>query len=209
MTVGSQFSLCIAGGDERGSPAHPAQRGSGFETQFPGVLDDPIGHCVGLEMPPTGIGWSSTLERRQAFGRDAPTGAGDGVAPQRGSVAARAVPEDQKLAGEGALEGAEKPHPLCGPLLAKAATPPLGQGFPPPVSHLPGDSQPTGYLRGPQPLVKQSGRFEAPPLPLNMITRADPARSMAGAQTNVTLLTLVSLRCPPPSPGGAPSWSNC
>lgn len=113
MTLGPQFSLRIAGSDNGGSPAHPAEGDGGLEAQFPGMLGDQVGDLMSLEVPPHVFGgvelWSVG---RQALDFDAATSAGQVFAHQDRAVDARAVPEDQDFAADAALEVTEELHHL-------------------------------------------------------------------------------------------------
>jgi hypothetical protein len=52
VTLRPQFSLGVAGGDDRVATTHATQGGGGFQAEFPGLGGDQIGDFMRLEMPP-------------------------------------------------------------------------------------------------------------------------------------------------------------
>lgn len=105
MTLGPEFGLSIAGGDDGGAAAHAAQRGRRLQTQCPGLLDDQVGNFVRLQMSPHVF---HRIEFRsiggQAFDRDAPPRAGHVIPHQGTAVNGGSIPEDEQLAGQVALK---------------------------------------------------------------------------------------------------------
>ena len=109
MTSRPQFSLAIAGGDDRPATAHPAKCGRGFKTKFPSLRCDQVGNLMCFKMPP------HILDRiefgrvsRQPFDHDSSFGGRHIVFDQQAPVDRCAIPDDQHLAGNMALEMAQK-----------------------------------------------------------------------------------------------------
>ena len=105
MTLRPQFSLGVAGSDDRASSAHAAEGGGGLQTEFPGLGGDQIGNLMCLEVPPHildgikfwSIGW-------QSLDLNASPGGGNVVLDQEAAMNGGAIPENQQLSGNVPLE---------------------------------------------------------------------------------------------------------
>lgn len=113
MTLRPQFSLGVAGRDDRGSAAHPAGGRRGLQAQFPGLGGDQVGDLMGLEVVPH-ILHRVQLRRigRQSLHHQASPGAGQVVLDQEAAMDRRPIPQDEDLARHMPLQMLEELDPL-------------------------------------------------------------------------------------------------
>jgi len=109
VTLRPQFRLGIAGGDDGLAAAHPAQCCRGFKAEFPSLRGNQVGNLMGFEMPPHifnriefgRVSW-------QPFDHEATFSGGHIVFDQHAPVDRCAIPNDEYLTGNMALEMAQK-----------------------------------------------------------------------------------------------------
>ena len=99
----------MAGGNNQLAAAHAAKCGGGFETQFPSLRCNQVGNFMGFEVPPhifdrIEFGCVS----RQPFDYEATFGGGHIVFDEHTPVNGCAIPDDQHLPTDMALEMAQK-----------------------------------------------------------------------------------------------------
>jgi len=109
VTSRPQFSLGIAGDNNRLAAAHAAQRGRRFQAEFPGLGRNQVGNLVSFEMTPHIFDWIEFGRiGRQSLAQQAPSRRGDVVFDQQAPMNRRAIPEDQDSPGNMPLEVPEK-----------------------------------------------------------------------------------------------------
>ena len=109
MTLGPQFSLAIAGGNNLRAAAHPPQGCSCFKTQLPGLGRDQISDLVVFEMSP------HILDRvefgrigRQSLHHELSSGGGNVGFHQQAAVNRCAIPQHEKFPAHLPLEMAQE-----------------------------------------------------------------------------------------------------
>lgn len=109
MTSRPQFSLFVAGRDNRGPAAHAAEGCRRFKTEFPGLGRDQVRDLMNFEMPP------HIFDRiefgrvsREPFDHDAPPGGSHVVFDQRAAMDRGAIPDDQHLPSNVPFEVSQK-----------------------------------------------------------------------------------------------------